>query len=190
MLSSEQIELAVKRYLTGESPTKIAADIGLKRTTFRSLLERQGVLRSQSEAGSVAAAAGRKDKALKALITSAQGKSRFHPGKSIRTRKFACELCGELVTNGTARQRWCRVCVPNHSWRGRAQRYGIGTKQWDAWLTIQGGTCALCPAKPVYVDHDHSDGRVRGLVCPGCNIKLAGVDDPEWMVRALQYARR
>lgn len=41
---------------------------------------------------------------------------------------------------------------------------------------IQGGVCAICERPPkkgrLYTDHCHVTGRVRGLLCPGCNTWL------------------
>lgn len=54
--------------------------------------------------------------------------------------------------------------------------YGISLKQYDAMLDGQGGKCAICLAtapgarsKYFHVDHDHTTGQVRGLLCDACN---------------------
>lgn len=105
-------------------------------------------------------------------------------------RVFKCELCPTVVINGTPNQKWCEECVPSHTWSGRARRYGIGKKHWESMLEAQGYACALCPATPTAVDHDHTTGEVRGLLCMQCNIKLAVLDDAEWCAKAELYTRR
>lgn len=54
-------------------------------------------------------------------------------------------------------------------------------EDYDKMLEEQGGSCKLCPYKPVdgihralHVDHDHLSGKVRGLLCSGCNRKVIG----------------
>ncbi len=58
--------------------------------------------------------------------------------------------------------------------------YGISAEEYDARLAAQGGVCALCgtddpgtkSGKHMVVDHDHDDGKIRGLLCSTCNIWL------------------
>lgn len=71
--------------------------------------------------------------------------------------------------------------------------YGITLDEYEAIKTFQGGVCAICKrangaSKRLSVDHDHSTGQVRGLVCGPCN-KLLGHarDEPEFFDRASTY---
>jgi hypothetical protein len=41
----------------------------------------------------------------------------------------------------------------------------------------------------VYCDHDHATGQFRGWLCNRCNTRLGGLDDPEWLERALNYLK-
>lgn len=61
-------------------------------------------------------------------------------------------------------------------------KYGINLEQYEEILATQGG-CYFCgkpetanrPDAPVHflaVDHDHATGKIRGLLCVGCNISL------------------
>lgn len=50
-------------------------------------------------------------------------------------------------------------------------------EDYNKLLKQQGGICAICNAYPtrltrLQVDHDHITGRVRGLLCLSCNLKL------------------
>jgi Recombination endonuclease VII len=58
--------------------------------------------------------------------------------------------------------------------------YGITTTEYDDLLDEQGGGCAFCGAtaktRRLCVDHDHTNGRVRGIVCGRCNQILGWYD--------------
>lgn len=60
------------------------------------------------------------------------------------------------------------------------RRYGITSEDFDRILAGQGGVCAICLEPPgdrtFYVDHCHTSGAVRGVLCPRCNT-IAGVFD-------------
>ena len=51
------------------------------------------------------------------------------------------------------------------------------------------GLCHLCKARPgVSIDHNHDTGRVRGLLCQGCNSALGVLGDSvEGLQRAIKY---
>ena len=69
--------------------------------------------------------------------------------------------------------------------------YGITVKQRSNMYVGQNGCCAICgesiPYDKIYTDHDHKTGRVRGLLCCKCNLKLAVLDDKEFVIRATKY---
>lgn len=68
-------------------------------------------------------------------------------------------------------------------------RYKMTPAQHAEIMASQGGKCAICgnvPSRPV-VDHDHGTGKVRGILCHGCNIKLPAVEDAVFLRAALAY---
>lgn len=73
------------------------------------------------------------------------------------------------------------------------RKFGLTLEQYDAMLEAQGGGCFLCGRPPredisLHVDHDHSTGRVRGILCFCCNNALADFqDDPELLRKAACY---
>ena len=70
-----------------------------------------------------------------------------------------------------------------------ATRYGITPADYKQMLDRQGGKCAVCGdqmARPV-VDHCHQTGRVRGILCHHCNIKLPVIEDMGWVMLAWAY---
>jgi hypothetical protein len=71
------------------------------------------------------------------------------------------------------------------------QRFGISAAEVNQMIEEQNGLCALCQNKPaVQVDHEHGSGRVRGILCDGCNGGLgAFADRPDLLTRAIDYLR-
>lgn len=59
-------------------------------------------------------------------------------------------------------------------------RYGITLEEYDAMLREQGGVCAICKktdnSRELAVDHSHTTGAVRGLLCKQCNIMLGQIE--------------
>lgn len=79
--------------------------------------------------------------------------------------------------------------------RHLVRKYGVTLADYEAMLAKQNGRCAICCAPEAeqrngvfHVDHCHATGRVRGLLCRGCNHVLGHVkDDPETLQRAIAY---
>lgn len=77
-------------------------------------------------------------------------------------------------------------------------KYGITIEQYDVMLDEQGGLCAICkreenrkPLRRLAVDHCHSTGKIRGLLCSRCNTAIGQFcDNPEIMKSAMSYVER
>lgn len=51
--------------------------------------------------------------------------------------------------------------------------------------------CPICLRKldnPV-IDHNHKNGKTRGLICNHCNVSLNVIENPETLRRALNYLK-
>ena len=72
------------------------------------------------------------------------------------------------------------------------RRYGIGTSEVQALIERQGGRCAICGREgPEHVDHDHTTGRIRGVLCFNCNGGLGQFgDDVARLQQAIEYLER
>lgn len=69
-------------------------------------------------------------------------------------------------------------------------RYGITREDRDRMIQEQGEVCAVCgdPLKAPCVDHDHKTGKVRAILCSGCNSGLGQFrESPERLQRAIEY---
>lgn len=54
--------------------------------------------------------------------------------------------------------------------------YGLEWERYEQMLLEQDNACLICRRpfeKTPHVDHDHTTGKVRGLLCYSCNTKLA-----------------
>lgn len=76
-------------------------------------------------------------------------------------------------------------------------RYGITPERFDELYEQQHGACAICKQAyhaTLHIDHDHSNGQIRGLLCNNCNRGLGHFKDDaarlEEAIRYLQKERR
>lgn len=67
--------------------------------------------------------------------------------------------------------------------------YNITPKDWDSILEAQKGRCAICGrTNDLCVDHDHTTGKIRGILCRKCNKNIGGLgDNEEGLAKALAY---
>lgn len=72
------------------------------------------------------------------------------------------------------------------------QKYGISKGQVVTLIENQSGLCAVCRTAPAtQVDHDHSTGKIRGILCLHCNAGMGAFeDDPSIILRAIEYLER
>ena len=69
--------------------------------------------------------------------------------------------------------------------------YGITLEKYQEMLDSQNGVCFICKKshkKTLHVDHNHSTGAVRKLLCVRCNMIVAHLENtPELFVAAQRY---
>src|SRR4051812_15117577 len=76
------------------------------------------------------------------------------------------------------------------------RKYGVTPEWYDQTLEAQGGGCAICGRPPrddisLHVDHDHTTGKLRKLLCFPCNNLLGDVaDDAARLRSAAEYLER
>ena len=66
------------------------------------------------------------------------------------------------------------------------REYGLTKDQYDAMLEKTEGNCEICstPVKEPHVDHDHTTGQIRGLLCFACNRLLGDASDNQEILKA------
>ncbi len=120
---------------------------------------------------------------------------------------------GEAEVRIHKNQRICTACVhlrqvKKHGEHGAYLRkrktylkrhYNITIDEYEDMLAQQAGGCAICGScepgnkrnKVLHVDHDHTTGAVRGLLCQSCNHMLGGAkDDTSILRRGIMYLEK
>ena len=72
------------------------------------------------------------------------------------------------------------------------RKYGIGAAAYDSMIEAQDGKCAIC-MRPVQlvVDHCHTSGAVRGLLCGSCNTAIGMFEEQiDSLTNAIAYLER
>lgn len=74
------------------------------------------------------------------------------------------------------------------------KKYNITEQMYNDMLIKQHNCCMICKAdqkslsKPLVVDHCHTTGKVRGLLCNNCNLALGLFkDNQSILLEAIQY---
>lgn len=83
----------------------------------------------------------------------------------------------------------------DYALKHRVSKYGLSCEDFENLRKMQDGKCAICQdvfvaSKRLHVDHNHSTGKVRGLLCSPCNRGLGQFgDDVNRLEKALAYLR-
>lgn len=126
------------------------------------------------------------------LICSSCSKEKSKSEFAKRTRK--CLDCKRAYE----RDWYKRLGIEYRRDRQLRHKFGITLDQYKATLAAQGGVCAICRkpesvagGKSLSVDHDHSTGKVRGLLCNYCNVGIGHfLDDINLLASAQDYLDR
>jgi hypothetical protein len=135
----------------------------------------------------------------------------FRLRKSVSTglhyRGKICRACHQAKSNEWGarnrekRREYTRKCYKKNAPAYRKQasayalvkKFGITPEQRDEMLAAQGG-CAICKSKTTgtrrawHVDHCHSTGKIRGILCHSCNVGIGHFkEDPAILTAAISY---
>src|SRR5687768_1540720 len=93
------------------------------------------------------------------------------PSGGIRRK---CKLCFNAQAKGWAKDNSEKVREIWRVMQWRRQGISITYERYCEMVAEQGGRCAICDKTPndtaLCVDHCHTTGDVRGLLCTKCNI--------------------
>jgi hypothetical protein len=113
-----------------------------------------------------------------------------------------CHFCRECKSKESSGRR--EKDHEKHLYKERRSRlrdkYNLTHKQYNDMVTAQSNLCAICGKPPsgqranhgvLNVDHSHTHGYVRSLLCDLCNKMLGQCgDDPEILLKAAAYLKK
>lgn len=80
-----------------------------------------------------------------------------------------------------------------HSQNQKYRKFGITKSEFEQLLAKQNNCCAICGnteinGKLLSIDHNHVTGKVRGLLCSGCNVGLGMFkENMHFLSKAVKY---
>lgn len=105
-------------------------------------------------------------------------------GRGLSSR--ICPFCKSTYEPTGSSQSYCQQLCYRRARRARS----LGVSYEQLLADIQAATCFICGAtdRRLYIDHDHTTGAYRGMLCNHCNSGLGKFDDNIEMLRkAIAY---
>lgn len=117
--------------------------------------------------------------------------SKFHPN----TKKYCSELCQQKVLD---KRNYRKLGKAGNAVKLLCYRFGFDTvADLNIFYRKHGRRCYICgrtqrqEGRRLCIDHDHSTGKLRGLLCWQHNFALGAFrDDPKLLKAALDYLKR
>lgn len=84
---------------------------------------------------------------------------------------------------------------PEKFWIKKLKKYGLTIDSYNKIFAAQKGKCIICGntnknKKRLFVDHNHTTGKIRGLLCYKCNTTLGNVQDNiEMLEKTIVYLK-
>lgn len=117
-----------------------------------------------------------------------------------RGHELAGDNLGLYTDPGGYTERFCKTCTRRARRAKTLRQYGWTIEEYESVLKNQEYKCALCKTtnpggkvdaegnKHFSVDHCHTTGKVRKLLCSMCNTALgAARDNPELLRKMAEY---
>jgi hypothetical protein len=108
-----------------------------------------------------------------------QAAKRLDGSNKVTRQKYEQGAAGKAARSRYRKQESYKFNSYRHQIKSK---FGLDSETFDKMLTEQSGRCIICssqmdgPRDPC-VDHCHSEGHVRGLLCWSCNIGLGHFKD-------------
>ena len=114
----------------------------------------------------------------------------MHPSL-LKSQSYICKKCSTARSTRWRKSNPDKLKVNDRKNKLKC-KYGLSVEQYNEILSMQEGVCALClkehKRRPLNVDHCHSTGRIRGLLCDKCNLAIGLLgDNADLALRAARY---
>lgn len=109
-------------------------------------------------------------------------------------KQSRCKACAK-----STKKQWdienAEYIIEKGRWDGKRTAYGITKDEYFRMVELQDNKCKICGLSGelnkhghLYVDHCHTQGVIRGLLCKECNILLGNCRDNTWILEnAIKY---
>ena len=106
-------------------------------------------------------------------------------------RRHSCKICRSNVEKLRQRTDFYKIKRTDYNLQ---KAYGISSEQYQEKLKYQNYGCAICgkkqTTKALAVDHCHTTGKIRSLLCGPCNTGLGQFqDNPDLLLKAAEYLK-
>lgn len=84
----------------------------------------------------------------------------------------------------------------SHKFAKLKYKYGISKEEYISLYNLQEGKCAICKCgidilgKYTHLDHNHSTGVIRGLLCHSCNVGIGFLKSVAYLEEAVKYLQK
>lgn len=137
------------------------------------------------------------------VCSKAKPLDQFHLKSTATGKRISkCTSCVAAYNKRHYRQNAPKYRRLAHEWKSRnpdkvreynITRYGVSRDEVHRMKIAQHGLCKICgdpvrSGKRLVIDHDHTTGKVRGLLCHQCNIAIGHLSDsPDIALAAARY---
>ena len=108
---------------------------------------------------------------------------------------YRCKPCDKIAKSNWYKKNKERATMSskNRTWK---HKFGVTVEWYKTQLMAQNGCCAICRSDKnkgrfgtyFVIDHNHSSGKIRGLLCNTCNRTLGMFkEDPAILRRGAEY---
>lgn len=115
----------------------------------------------------------------------------FKDGRTSRCKECAKKALEAKLQNPEELKKF-KERTYNAARKHKLKSYNLTLEQFDELVLNQGGMCAICDQDAhLHIDHDHSTGKVRALLCSNCNRAIGLLkESAEVITKAAEYVKK